>query len=94
MVASMINHCVSDLARVTFWNGDSLLKTILSAKVISQSAMSRFLNGFSEWQEFTRLRILRLQEDPELKLEEGDVIACGQAGRPRVPAISFVLDKV
>jgi hypothetical protein len=28
MVASMINHCVSDLARVTFWNEDALLKVL------------------------------------------------------------------
>ena len=47
----------------------------MSVKVISQSVMSRFLNDFSVWKEFTRLRILRLQEDSELKLEEGDVIA-------------------
>jgi len=75
MIVSMVSNCSSDSKRVEDWNKDTLLQTVLGVARISQSAMSRFLNGFSKWQEFTRLRITRLQEEPELRLEEGDVVA-------------------
>jgi len=96
-VASVVNNCTSDLKRVNFLSKDTVLKAVFKVEKISQSAMSRFLNDYTEWQKFTCLRVQRLQEDTAMALEEGDVVCLDDTIEPhpfadKIPFLAWLFD--
>ncbi|PHJ37714.1 hypothetical protein P378_14615 [Desulforamulus profundi] len=58
-----------------FTSDSPILKVLLKGESISQSAFSRFFSKPFDWLQFAVGRIQRLQEHPESRLSEGDVIA-------------------
>lgn len=58
-----------------FTSDSPILKVLLNGNSISQSAFSRFFSKPFEWLRFAVGRIQRLQEHPESRLSEGDVVA-------------------
>ncbi|MCL6446125.1 MAG: hypothetical protein K6T83_22220, partial [Alicyclobacillus sp.] len=67
-VVGLINRCPSVNALATFFNTDGLLQRMLGIQRVTQSALSRFLTGFSQWDMFNQKRTARLQEDPDTAL--------------------------
>jgi len=51
------------------------LQQLLSGKLVSQSAISRFLSKPFDWLKFSNGRLQRLQDREESRLDDGDVIA-------------------
>jgi len=96
-VAGLVAQCTSDLDRVTFLGQDAVMKMLMLSRTISQSAMSRFLTGYSKWQEFTQRRVHRLQQDPDTALAEGDVVALDDSLIPhpfakKIPFLAWLFD--
>ncbi|MCL6445122.1 MAG: hypothetical protein K6T83_16985, partial [Alicyclobacillus sp.] len=67
-VVGLINRCPSVNALASFFNTDGLLQRMLGLERVTQSALSRFLAGFSQWDMFNQKRTARLQEDPDTAL--------------------------
>src|SRR5579875_3824332 len=51
-VVGLINRCPSVNALATFFNKDGLLQRMLGIQKVTQSTLSRFLTGFSQWDTF------------------------------------------
>ncbi|MCF8568617.1 transposase [Alicyclobacillus tolerans] len=81
-VVGLINRCQSVNALASFFNKDGLLQGMTGIQKVTQSALSRFLTGFSKWDVFNRRRTARLQEDPDTALAEGDVLALDDTHAP------------
>lgn len=81
-VVGLIDRCPSVNALASSFNEDGLLQQMFSTKRISQSALSRFLTGFSQWNSFNTKRTARLQEDLNTALTEGDVLALDDTHAP------------
>lgn len=81
-VVGLINRCPSVNALATFFNTDGLLQRMLGIQRVTQSALSRFLTGFSQWDMFNQKRTARLQEDPDTALADGDVLALDDTHAP------------
>ena len=71
VVAGLIARCSSCLRMIEFYTQETLLKIMLGGR-IAQSTLSRFLTKGYAWAEFNRRRVLRLQQDPDTALQEGD----------------------
>ena len=96
-IVGLVAKCTSDLDRVTFLSQDAVMKMLMFSRNVSQSAMSRFLTGYSKWQEFTKRRVERLQRDPDTALAEGDVIALDDTLIPhpfakKLPFLAWLFD--
>ncbi len=81
-VVGLINRCSSVNAVASLFNGDGLLQQMTGIQKVTQSALSRFLTGFSRWDMFNQKRTARLQEDPDTALVEGDVLALDDSHAP------------
>lgn len=81
-VIGLINRCSSVNSLATFFNADSLLQHMTGIQKVTQSALSRFLTGFSQWDMFNQKRTARLQEDPDTALTQGDVLALDDTHAP------------
>ncbi|WP_206881850.1 transposase [Alicyclobacillus mali (ex Roth et al. 2021)] len=81
-VVGLINRCPSVNALATFFNKDGLLQRMLGIQKVTQSTLSRFLTGFSQWDTFNEKRTSRLQEDPDTALADGDVLALDDTHAP------------
>lgn len=93
----LIHRSPSVSALTSFFNGDGLIQRMLGFRSVTQSTLSRFLTGFSEWSSFNARRTARLQEDPETALQEGDVIALDDSHVPhpyakRIPFLYWLYD--
>ena len=73
-VVGLINRCSSVNSLATFFNADSLLQRMTGIQEVTQSALSRFLTGFSQWDVLNRRRTARLQEDSDTALVDGDYL--------------------
>ncbi|WP_067625067.1 hypothetical protein [Alicyclobacillus acidiphilus] len=51
-VIGLINRCSSVNSLATFFNADNLLQRMTGIQKVTQSALSRFLTGFSQWDMF------------------------------------------
>ncbi|MCI0181962.1 hypothetical protein MM817_00213 [Acidibacillus sp. S0AB] len=91
-VVGLIQRCQSVNALASFFNKDSLLQRMTGIQTVTQSALSRFLTGFSQWDMFNQKRTARLQEDPDTALVEGDVLALDDthAAHPYAKGIPFL----
>ncbi|KRW92827.1 hypothetical protein SD51_00560 [Alicyclobacillus tengchongensis] len=74
-VVGLIQRCQSVNSLASFFNKDSLLQRMTGIQTVTQSALSRFLTGFSQWYMFNQKRTARLQEDSDTALVDGDVLA-------------------
>ncbi|WP_436664184.1 hypothetical protein ACOALA_03215 [Alicyclobacillus acidoterrestris] len=81
-VVGLINRCQSVNTLASFFNQDGLLQRMFGVQKITQSALSRFLTGFSQWDTFNKKRTARLQEDPDTALTQGDVLALDDTHAP------------
>ena len=81
-VVGLIHRCPSVNALSTFFNADNLLQRITGIQKVTQSALSRFLTGFPQWDTFNQKRTSRLQEDPDTALRDGDVLALDDTHAP------------
>ena len=88
-VVGLINRCQSVNALASFFNADSLLQRMTGIQNVTQSALSRFLTGFSQWDAFNQNRTARLQEDPDTTLTDGDVLALDDTHAPHPYAKSI-----
>ena len=96
-VIGLIHRSPSVNALAAFFNGDGLLQRMAGFQSVTQSTLSRFLTGFSEWSSFNAKRTTRLQEDPETALQEGVVIALDDSHVPhlyakRIPFLYWLYD--
>ncbi|GMA62840.1 transposase [Alicyclobacillus fastidiosus] len=96
-VVGLINRSPSVNALSSFYNQDGLLQQTLGAKKISQSALSRFLTGFSGWDVFNNKRTERLQDDTDTALTNGDVLALDDTHAPhpyakKIPFLYWLYD--
>ncbi|MCY0892589.1 MAG: hypothetical protein OWR52_03655 [Acidibacillus sp.] len=81
-VVGLMNRSPSVNALSSFYNQDRLLQQMVGIKKISQSAISRFMTGFSSWDVFNKKRTERLQDDPDTVLADGDVLALDDTHAP------------
>ena len=81
-VVGLIKRSPSVNAVSSFYNQDGLLQQMFGIQKISQSALSRFLTGFSGWDVFNKKRTQRLQSDTDTALTDGDVLALDDTHAP------------
>ena len=81
-VVGLIQRCQSVNSLASFFNKDSLLQHMTGIQQVTQSTLSRFLTGFSQWDMFNQNRTARLQEDPDTALADGDVLALDDTHAP------------
>ncbi|MCL4439810.1 MAG: transposase [Firmicutes bacterium] len=74
-ICGLINNSSSANQNAKFSGDAPLLLQLLSGKLISQSAFSRFLAKPFEWLKFSLGRLSRLQERSETRLTDGDIVA-------------------
>lgn len=73
-VVGLLAQCSSCVQMVDFYSKDRLLQSMFYGKSVTQSVFSRFMSSFA-WERFNLKRVQRFQEDPDTKLEDGDIIA-------------------
>ncbi|OPG15223.1 hypothetical protein [Ferroacidibacillus organovorans] len=96
-IVGLINRCSSVNALATFFNADGLLQRMAGIANVTQSTLSRFLTGFSQWGLFNQKRTARLQEDADTALTEGDVLALDDTHAPHpyakgIPFLYWLFD--
>ncbi|GAB6171670.1 hypothetical protein JCM15765_11480 [Paradesulfitobacterium aromaticivorans] len=74
-VIGLVARCASVSKMAGVAAQDTLLQMMFQGKKMTQYTLSRFLTSAYNWSLFGRKRIQRLQEDPDTKLQEGDVLA-------------------
>ena len=74
-LCGLIHHADSVSQNAKFSSEAPFLRQILSGEIISQSAFSRFLSKPFQWLRFSLGRLARLQENTEIRLTDGDIIA-------------------
>lgn len=96
-VVGLINRSSSVSALSSFFNMDGLLQRMTGIQTVTQSALSRFLTGFSQWDVFNQKRTARLQEDSNTALCDGDVLALDDTHAPHpyakgIPFLYWLFD--
>lgn len=74
-ICGLIANMNSVNRNATYTGESPVLQQILSGKVITQSAFSRFLSKPFNWLKFSLGRLSRLQDRAETRLTDGDIIA-------------------
>ena len=93
----LVANCTSVAKMAEMAGRDALLRFIFRGMKITQYTMSRFLTTSYNWSLFGEKRVGRLQEDPDTKLREGDVIALDDTLSPHpygkeLPFLSWLFD--
>ncbi|MCB8818870.1 hypothetical protein [Desulfosporosinus shakirovi] len=96
-VVGLIAHCTSVTKMAGMAGKDALLRCVFQRKNITQYTMSRFLTTSYDWSLFGQKRVGRLQDDPDTRLREGDVIALDDTLNPHpfgkeLPFLSWLFD--
>lgn len=74
-ICGLVHNVQSVNKNAEFTADTPILQQVLAGKKVSQSAFSRFLGKPFDWLKFSQGRLSRLQEHPECRLNNGDVIA-------------------
>jgi len=96
-VVGLIHCCPSVNSLASFFNKDSLLQRMTGIQRVTQSALSRCLTGFCQWDVFNQKRTTRLQEDPDTALADGNVLALDDTHAPHpyakgIPSLYWLFD--
>jgi len=91
-ICGLVNNSSSANQNAKFSGNAPLLQQLLSGKLISQSAFSRFLGKPFQWLKFSFGRLSRLQEHLESRLTDGDIVALDdtKAEHPHGKKIPFL----
>lgn len=74
-ICGLVDNASSANQNAKFSADAPFLHQLLSGRIISQSAFSRFLSKPFQWLQFSLGRLSRLQERAESRLTDGDIIA-------------------
>ncbi|WP_165908329.1 hypothetical protein [Hydrogenispora ethanolica] len=74
-ICGLIDNAGSTNQIANFLKETPVLKQLLSGKVVTQCAFSRFLSKPFQWLQFSLGRLDRFQSKPESRLQDGDIIA-------------------